>query len=259
MRLDQTEAVKRQYADDRNLALRIEFHAKYSTNKQGLVPWLFEQYKFRENDGILELGCGNAAQWEGRTLPRGCKLLLSDFSPGMLLKARERLSSNSAAFQVIDIQDIPFEDASFDVIIANFMLYHVPDLAKALAEVRRVLKPGGTFYAATCGLNGHQAYVNDALRQINPDSGGFAQVFSFTLQNGGERLRKYFTSVERVDYIDSLAVTNARDLVDWICSAISGKNYHNNPELLCANFEKIRARDGAIHIPKETGLFICKI
>ena len=49
---------------------------------------------------------------------------------------------NNVSFQQIDIQDINFPDETFDVIIANHMLYHIPDLQKALYEVKRVLKTG---------------------------------------------------------------------------------------------------------------------
>lgn len=51
--------------------------------------------------------------------------------------------------KIIDIQNIPYEDNSFDLVIANMMLYHVPDLPRALAEVGRVLKPEGKLYTAT--------------------------------------------------------------------------------------------------------------
>ena len=59
MKMNQTEKVRQQYSDDKNLAIRINLHTKYSTNKQGFVPWLFEKYQFPNNSYILELGCSN--------------------------------------------------------------------------------------------------------------------------------------------------------------------------------------------------------
>ena len=70
----------------------------------------------------------------------------------MLHNAKETLQGQTGIeYRVIDIQDIPFADHEFDAVIANMMLYHVPDLQKGLREVKRVLKPDGTFYCATYG------------------------------------------------------------------------------------------------------------
>ena len=135
-----------QYSDDRNLSVRSKLHAKHSTNKQGFGSWLFEKYCFSKNNSILELGCGNGWQWEWdrgiERLPHGCKVILSDFLEGMVNIVKEKFSSYNTDidFQKIDVQAIPYGDESFDVVIANHMLYHVPDLDKALSEVRRVMK-----------------------------------------------------------------------------------------------------------------------
>jgi ubiquinone/menaquinone biosynthesis C-methylase UbiE len=80
------KSIKQQYVDDKNLAVRLNFHIKHSTNKQGLVSWLWEQYDFPENGKILELGCGNGLQWENdiKNLPSGCSVVLTDLSQGMV-------------------------------------------------------------------------------------------------------------------------------------------------------------------------------
>ena len=62
-------------------------------------------------------------------------------------------------YRVIDIQDIPYAEGEFDAVIANMMLYHVPDLNRGLSEVRRVLKKDGTFYCATYGEHGIVEYL----------------------------------------------------------------------------------------------------
>ena len=94
--ISQVENVKQQYHDDKNLNTRINFNLKYGTNKQGLISWLFGKYDFFENCHILELGCGNGAQWENRIddLPNGCTLILSDFSNGMVDIVRDKYSKN---------------------------------------------------------------------------------------------------------------------------------------------------------------------
>lgn len=86
-----TKNVKNQFSNDKNLATRINFYKKYTTNKYKFADWLFDKYVFKENMKILELGCGNGSHWEGKieTLPDGCSLVLSDFSEGMLDLVRE--------------------------------------------------------------------------------------------------------------------------------------------------------------------------
>jgi len=260
--MNKTENVAGQYADDKNLSRRINLHAKHSTNKQGLTPWLFEQYDFREGDRILEFGCGNAAQWEGRIepLPTDATLVLTDFSAGMVDTVWKKHSRHGNVFALTaDIQNPPFPDISFDVVIANYMLYHVPDLDKAFASVARVLKPGGRFYAATNGNGGIHAYIHNALKHFDPATNAFAENFSFSLQNGKAMLEKYFGGMKRIDYEDSLRVTDTEDLVGYIMSSISISAMSDVSEReLFDYFERIRLRDGAICIPKETGVFICE-
>ena len=256
-----SEYVKKQYENDKNLSARGQLHAKYGTNKcQSLFDWLFEKYEFADNYRILELGCGNGNQWENRIeqLPNGCTLMLSDFSDGMVKIVWEKYSNHKNMLaQKIDIQDIPFPDNCFDIVIANYMLYHVPDLNKGLSEVKRVLKPSGKFYCATNGTGGMKAYINNAFKQINPQSIAFIEESSFSLQNGKALLIKYFKTVQRVDYEDSLSVTNTQDLMNWIKSSIAAsESSEEDLNNLYDYFENIRKKEGAINIPKETGLFI---
>lgn len=258
--INKTENVKEQYSDDKNLSIRIKLHAKHSTNKQGFIPWLFDKYNFFDNCCILELGCGNGRQWENQIehLPNNCSLILSDFSDGMINIVKDKyLMYEVLSFQQIDIQNIPFPDETFDIIIANHMLYHIPDLTKALSEVKRVLKTGGKFYSTTNGNGGIYPFLHNALKHFNPNTKAFTQEFTFNLQNGSEILKRYFSNVKRVDYEDSLSITETQDLIDWIHSTISiTRSSEKDIKGLFDYFEDIRQRDGAINIPKEDGLFI---
>ena len=132
-------------------------HLLYSTNQYGWHRWCFDQYALPAQASVLELGCGPAHLWKTNLdrLPTGWSITLSDFSTGMLEQAQQNLGERASAFrfEVIDAQAIPFEANTFDAVIANHMLYHVPDRAQALSEMRRVLKPGGKVYLATNGLN----------------------------------------------------------------------------------------------------------
>ena len=135
------------------------------------------------------------------------------------------------------------------------MLYHVPDLQRALSEVRRVLKPGGRFYAATYGVHG----IVEALCRILAPLGLRDETNKrFTLQNGGAILGDFFPTVERFDYPDSLRVTDPEDLIDYLLSLPSMEAARALPR------EALRVRltaameDGALELPKEYGLFVAK-
>ena len=123
-----------QYKTAKNLNIRISIHQKYSVNRQGFGNWIFLNYQIGEGMKVLELGCGTGEMWLGKDdiINRCSRLVLSDLSEGMIDTAKEKLiGHDSIEYQIIDIQDIPFPDSSFDVVIANMMLYHVPDLTRA--------------------------------------------------------------------------------------------------------------------------------
>lgn len=252
------DAVKNQYATARNLETRISLHAKYSMNKQGFGNWIYEQYQIKEGDRILELGCGNGDMWIGKTekLPKGANLILSDFSKGMVESVNQKFEGDKKVqVRQINICEIPYEDNSFEVVIANMMLYHVPDLHQALSEVRRVLKKDGIFYCATFGKNGMVPYL---MRNLNMPEALNRQPDSFTLQNGEEVLKPYFSVINKEEYKDRLEVTDAKDLADYMLSTVSITGIKDiSREELIAHFEK-QMKDGKIVIPKEYGMFVAK-
>ena len=252
--LNERERVKEQYKTSSNLNTRISIHAKYSVNRQGFGNWIFEQYLLRENDRILELGCGNGSMWKDRTLPGGAELILTDFSEGMLGSARENVGvRENISFRQVDIQEIPYADGSFDAVIANMMLYHVPNLHRGLSEVRRVLKPGGIFYCATYGEHGITEYVQDLLADYGVKKEGNRV---FTLQNGAELLGAHFASVEMRRYEDRLEVTETQDLVDYILSLDGMADFRSvTPEELYRVLER-QKNNGTLTVPKEYGMFV---
>jgi SAM-dependent methyltransferase len=90
----------------------------------------------------LDLCCGHG-NVSAALLSRGCQVIGIDFSPAMLAFARAR--APKATFIEADAQALPFDDAEFDIVVSNLGVCHVPDQPRALAEARRVLRPGGKF------------------------------------------------------------------------------------------------------------------
>lgn len=256
--INNPSAIKMQYATSGNLRTRISIHEKYSTNKLGFGNWIFSHYRINDGMKVLELGCGTGNIWKGHDdLIQKCEqFILSDFSEGMLETAKANVQEHlNVQYHIIDIQDIPFPDDSFDVVIANMMLYHVPNLEKGLSEVRRVLKKGGTFYCATYGEHGIVEYLSCLLKDYGVES---SMNKTFTLQNGASLLAQYFSHVEKQEYPDSLAVTNLDDMVDYIYSLASMISLADVPK---ENIKSILSRamvDGVLTVPKEYGMFISR-
>jgi len=256
-KLQNKDVLNEQYRDDKNLNKRISVHEKYSTNKMGFNNWIVSQYKFDKNYKVLELGCGNGDTWiKNSDILNGIgELVLSDFSEGMIKSAKQKLgNANNIDYEVIDIENIPYKNESFDAVIANMMLYHIPDLDKGLSEVKRVLKNNGLFYCATFGEHGIIEYVEYLITKVEHEYKGNK---NFTLQTGKAKLEKYFSEIERKDYKDSLAVTNIDDLLEYIYSLSSMSDIKIGRAEL-KEILKNNMVNGVINIPKEYGMFISK-
>lgn len=250
--------VKQQYKNADKLNIRIALHEKYSTNKVPFGDWIVSNYDIKPESRVLELGCGTGIIWKNymHLLDNGSQMILSDFSEGMLNEAKENLGEQpNIEYQLIDIQDIPYEDNAFDVIIANMMLYHVPDLKKGLSEVARVLKEDGTFYCATYGENGIIQYLETLLYEYGASND---MNKSFTLQNGAEKLEEYFGTVKRLDREDGLAITNIDDLIEYIYSSTRMTNVADVERDTLESLLRSKMENGVIYIPKEYGMFVTK-
>ena len=252
--------VNNQYRTASNLNARIRLHQEFSTNKYGWQRWLFDQFKFIPQSRVLELGCGTGNLWLDNLdrIPAELEIILSDFSAGMLEQTQQNLRNSPSIFQfnVIDVQSIPFDNASFDIVIANMMLYHVPDRNKALSEIKRVLKPTGRFYSSTGGCN-HLKEVSDLVSSFDSQLSSWANLTSdtFSLENGAAQLGDYFANVSLFRYADSLLVTDANLLIDYILSGRIELSADQQLDLAKFVERALKANDGKFYISKDTGVF----
>ena len=252
------EAVRTQYSTSNGLNTRIAFHDMYSTNKYGYGNWILSNYEISEGAKVLEVGCGTANMWVGHDdLIAKCELLtLTDMSEGMLSTARENIGERkNVAYALADIQDIPFEDDSFDAVIANSMLYHVPNIECGIREVRRVLRNEGVFYCATYGENNFTDVLADWFEL---DGESFRPNHNFTMQNGEQKLKEAFTNVEANFYEDSLHIANIEDLTDYLRSLVSLKAIIDLPSDRIHEILMRHSCNGTIELPKEYGMFVCR-
>ena len=254
--------ITKQYPNAANLQTRISLHKKFSTNTTGWFPWVFDHLNLPPTCRILELGCGPGNLWlENMThIPTGWQLTLSDFSAGMLEQTRHHLHNQPHAFtfERINAQSIPHEDDEFDAVVANHMLYHVPDRTRALSEIRRVLKPGGHFYATTV-REGHMQELSILLHKFDPSLGiDFDKtIVEFTLENGRSQLEACFSNIAVQRFNDELIITEASPLADYNMSGF-GLNAAAARRDAFIEFivTEMEQNNGIIRITKDSGIFI---
>lgn len=255
-----------QYENASNLRARIRIHELYSTNKTGWMEWFFKQLDIPDTSSILELGCGDASLWSKNfdNIPNGWNITLTDFSLGMLKDAKKNLDDKAKRFnfKIVDAHSIPFEAESFDVVIANHMLYHLSDIDTALSEIYRVLKPGGYFFASTVGKN-HMAEMRSIASEFDSDAltstGWKSLTQKFQLENGMEQLNKYFNDVKLKRYDDNLIVTKPEPIIDYILSMPGNTKEMLDDENLNRLIKFINGKiknEGNIFITKDTGYFL---
>ena len=247
-----------QYKNAKNLNDRILLHEKYSTNKQGWFSWLFEKIDFSKINRLLELGCGNGKLWqENKVELRNREIFLSDISDGMIDEVRNKLGSDFNCI-VANAEKIPFKDAYFDAILANHVLFYLNDLNLGLKEISRVLKCDGIFYCSTYGKE-HMKEITEIVQnfdaRINLSNHSLYDIFG--LENGEAILKHYFSNVERMDYQDSLEITESKPLIDYIMSCHGNQNEILGPRLFEFKeyIESILKSEGKIIVTKQAGMF----
>lgn len=254
-------SLKAQYRNSTNISARIRLHRLFSGNKQGWFPWIYEQCQITEGMKILELGCGNGRLWiENKAkLPADCEIILSDISEGMIRDVRreQSLQDDRFSFAAFDCHAIPYEDASFDLVIANHVLFYCKDVDRVCSEVGRVLKPGGRFVCGTYGV-AHMQEVSRLVTQFDDriTLSGENLYEHFGKENGAQALAPYFAEVDWQQYEDALIVTQAEPLIEYVLSCHGNQNQY-----ILEKYNKFRKYvEGQIRngytITKDAGIFI---
>jgi SAM-dependent methyltransferase len=251
-----------QYARPDNLNARLRLHAKYSTSPVTWFDWLHQQIDWSEVHQALDVGCGTGLFWS--TLPRRLgevRLALADISRSMI-----DLSMIAAASRVAqvcgleaNVQSLPFPDSSFDMVIANHMLYHASDPERAVREIRRVLRPRGLLVASTVGPF-HLRELVEIARVSFPASPRRVLGDIFGPVSGFGPLNRHFDAVEWRTYEDHLRCTDVDDVLAYVTSVPPGS--HATPEQLNGLRDEIQRRmdrgRGVLVVEKESGVFLAR-
>ena len=256
------KSLKNQYQNATNISSRINLHSLYSQNKQGWFPWIFEQCRISPGLRILELGCGDGTLWTDNLslLPEDISITLSDISSGMLRDARRAIGSSDTrfAFRAFDCRKIPCKDESFDLVIANHVLFYCDDIPAVLKEVRRVLAPGGRFLCSAYG-KAHMQEVSQLVQDFDERIVLSADRLyeRFGRENGQSILEPFFPKAHWLSYEDCLLVQDAEPLISYVLSCHGNQNQYILDRY--KEFRAYTARKTAkgFRITKDAGVFIC--
>jgi SAM-dependent methyltransferase len=152
---------------------------------------------------VLDVGCGPGDIAERITLEITSDVTAIDISPRMVEITRAR----GVDARVADVQDLPFSDEAFDAALAAWMLFHVPDLDRALHELCRTLVPGGRLVAVT----NSETHMAEARELAGIDMRGKV---AFSRENGEAILARVFEKVQQ------------RDVDGWVELDVNGVRRH---------------------------------
>ena len=208
---------------------------------------------------VLECGTGTGRFWDNMLVPKAATLTLTDLSPGMVDAAVAHARSRgwvNVSGRECDVQALPFDDACFDVAVANHMLYHVPDPGRGVAELARVLRPDGVLLASTNG-HGHMDVVQAVVAEVFGDQ-GFRLTDAFGIDTGEAFLRRSFASISWHAYDNDLIVDDPALLTAYILSFPPGE--HATPAEAAKVADAVAARfvNGTVRVRTRTGAFVCR-
>jgi ubiquinone/menaquinone biosynthesis C-methylase UbiE len=253
------------YPDAAALDARVRLHEQCSINSYGWHRWVMDQTIPHLRGQILEVGTGPAYLWIENThrLPTDIHLTLSDRSRGMLRDSSEEVTIPEVEVDWVECgaEDLPFASATFDLVIANHMLFLLQHPEQAVGSLARVLRPDG-FFCATTNHRDHLLDLIDLLIEIS--SKHFAHLKQgerarqrerFNFISGAELLMPHFDEIELVTYADGLLVDDASVLAPWLdfwARPVLAKTERTN---LLEILTKRIAREGPLRIRKNSGMF----
>jgi SAM-dependent methyltransferase len=268
---DQKVLREEAYVDDARLDVRYRTHQLYTLDPVDFGRWTLEQLSWRGDEQVLDMGCGPgellcemARQHTGWGVLAGF-----DPSPGMVAQAvsASTASDLAARFFVADAQNVPLPDSTFDVVMARHMLYHVPDIDRAVAEAARLLRPGGFLLTVTNSANTMPEYSGMVKRAaahfpaVSWPGGGASR---FALENAPAFLEPYFEQVETFTLPGILRFPAAQPFVDYVNSSRallmrpgnSDSDWQAVLDFVRAETEAIISRQGHFDVTKVTGAVV---
>jgi SAM-dependent methyltransferase len=257
------ELLRAAYADSAKLADRVALY-DHQEPFVDLPARVLSRLDLPAGARIVDLGCGYG-RYEERLAawPSPVEAIGVDLSEGMVREARARIEGR-AHWLVADAQRVPIATGSCDAAIAAHMLYHVPDIAAAVTEARRILRPGGVLLVTTNG-RAHLRPMYDLVAEVAgvPDLPGVTD--RFQLSDRGV-LDRVFPDVDVELVQGTVVVTDPAPVIAFVASGrdlreplLAGATTWD--ELLAGVEAEVRSaidRVGAYRLPTEVAIVTCR-
>lgn len=213
MKIDNPLVVQWEYASEERLAIRNETYRRLveGVNAEELA---FQAVAERAPARVLEVGCGMGEFAERVRQELRVEVVAIDVSERMVALAKAR----GVDARVGDVQALPFEDGTFDCVVANWVLYHLPDVELGVREILRVLTGHGRLVAATLG----EGHMRELWEWLGAES---TSGLSFQSSNGEAVLAPHFARVERRDALGTIVFPDA-DAIRTYVQASTARGHH---------------------------------
>jgi ubiquinone/menaquinone biosynthesis C-methylase UbiE len=260
---DRTHLVRDAYPDSTNLESRRQIY-RFQIPQLSLPEWILGHLQGPVG-AVLDVGCGPGF-YLGKLRDRADRLVGVDLSPGMAAEARSATSLTAVA----DAQYLPFPDGAFDTTLALHMLYHLPDMDRGIAELRRVTRSNGTVLVVTNGsehMRGIRETFDRVLQKLiaRPADPVLSSSRRFRMEEGEEMLSRHFENVFRHDLNAEIAVPETGPVLRYLQSITSYHEHKLPPDVTWESVEsafrdevkELIDREGAFKTPTHAGVFVC--
>ena len=259
-----------QYGTAEKLRIRQEAHELYSEDRTDYFAWILEFLALAPGIVVADVGCGPGA-YHPLLAPLGCQAIGIDYSQGMLEEVRSQAQQQHLAVWAVraDAQHLPLATGCCDRLMANHMLYHVPDQRAALHEMRRVVRPGGIvvlatnaedagglLYDAHCAAAVEFGYQPSARPTAGFHLGHLARVQE-VFPNATMHVR---SDAFLFPTVDAALRYYASGMIDALEDAPPDGS-HRQPLLtaVAARLQPIHAQAGVLLVAKDAGCFVARV
>lgn len=255
------------YEDDSQIIKRKDLY-EFIVPKHNIIQEVINHSSFAQAKTVLDVGCGQGhLLLEAARFNPEASFIGFDISPGIFQKTKNQAEQESLPikFVVGDAQSLRFPNRSFDRILAMHMLYHVPDIEKAVAELSRVLKDDGLLVITANSLES-----KPTLRQVKKkvaellNTNEYPDVdLRFNIKSGLGLVKRFFPEVHLFSYRSVLELTDPEPYVNYFDStrdfwspSPNDEQWIQSLELVHQIVQKKIEEDGVFKEPNVFGILV---